>query len=121
MLRSTIRTCWLSLWVPLAVCCSFFPVTTAVGQRPELAQSPVAVEVANLKQQLEKGLKARRPKEFEFVDQVVTMVGNDTLPLELVKSTFLWARKKAITTRYPFPYFERGLRIRAAKRGIDIP
>ncbi len=85
------------------------------------AGGTVAAEVGDLKNVLEKGLRARRPQEFEFVDVVVTMVGNDTLPLDLVRSTFLWARKKAKTTPYPFPYFERGLRVRAARMGIKIP
>lgn len=100
---------------------TFTGATSSVGLTGETTQSPVAAEVTDLKQQLEKGLKARRPEEFQFVDLVVTMVGNDTLPLDLVKSTFIWARKKALTTRYPFPYFERALRVRAAKRGIKIP
>jgi hypothetical protein len=34
-----------------------------------------------------------------------------------VQSTFLWARPKK---PYPFPYFENGLRLRAAKRGISL-
>jgi hypothetical protein len=86
-----------------------------------MSPSPVAKEVADLKQQLEKGLRARRPEEFKFVDLIVKMVGKDTLPLSLVKSTFLWAKKKGLTTPYPFPYFERALRVRAAKQGIKIP
>jgi len=83
--------------------------------------SPISADVLDLKQQLEKGLKARRPSEFAFINLVVAMVENDSLPMDLVKSTFLWARKKGLSTRYPFPYFERALRIRAAKQGITIP
>ena len=121
IIRYKTLTCWLTLLLPLAAGLSFFAVATTVGQGDTLARAPVAAEVADLKQQLEKGLRARRPEEFQFVDLVVKMVGNDTLPLALVRSTFLWAKKKAITTRYPFPYFERALRVRAAKQGIKIP
>ncbi len=78
------------------------------------AQSGVA---ADLKQQLESELKARRPEEFEFIEQVVTLVDEGTLPLSLVNSTFLWARKKQ---PYPFVYFERALRHRAAELGISL-
>ena len=92
-----------------------------MAEAETISPSPVAVEVGDLKQQLEKGLRARRPEEFKFVELVVKMVANDTLPLPMVKGTFLWARKKAMTTRYPFPYFERALRVRAAKKGIKIP
>jgi len=121
MLRTSISTCWLALLLTLAAGLSFLTVATTLGQGDTISRSPVAVEVIDLKQQLEKGLRARRPEEFKFVDLVVKMVGNDSLPLPLVKSTFLWARKKALTTRYPFPYFERALRVRAAKQGIKIP
>ena len=77
----------------------------------------VGVQVADLKQQLEAGLRIQRPQDFAFIDRVVVMVKNKQLPLEMVKSTFAWSRKQE---SYPFVYFERGLRTRAAKRGISI-
>lgn len=121
MFRPSIRSFWLTLVLTLAAGVPFFSPATTRGQADRLAQSPTAIKVPDLKQQLEKGLRARRPVEFQFVALVVNMVENDTLPLALVKSTFLWARKKALTTQYPFPYFERALRERAAKEGINIP
>src|SRR5688500_4057072 len=66
----------------------------------------VLQEVADLKSQLNAGLKCRRPEEFEFIVVVVQMVENLQLSEELVKSTFLWARRKK---PYPFIYFERAL------------
>jgi hypothetical protein len=75
------------------------------------------LQVADLKDQLEGGLRARLPREFAFIDQVVDKVHAGELPLEMVMSTFQWARRKR---PYPFPYFERGLRLRAAKEGIDL-
>ncbi len=80
--------------------------------------SAAAVEVADLKDQLKNGLQARRPEEHAFIDRVVQMVRNDDLPMDLVKSTFQWARKSK--KPYPFPYFERALRLRAAEIGIEI-
>ena len=74
-------------------------------------------KIANLQDQLEKGLKARLPREFDFIERVVGMVEAKQLPFDLVQSTFLWARPKR---PFPFPYFETGLRTRAAKRGIKI-
>ena len=111
----------LSLAIPLAAGFAFSSAVPLHAQTNPLGQSSVAAEVGDLKLQLEKGLRARRPVEFEFVELVVQMVANETLPLDLVKSTFLWARKKALTTPYPFPYFETALRVRAAKQGIAIP
>ena len=78
---------------------------------------PPAIEVADLQDQLENGLRARLPSEFAFIRRVVEMVRADQLPLDLVVGTFQWARRKK---PYPFPYFERALRTLAARRGIPI-
>ncbi len=75
------------------------------------------VTVPTLKQQLQTGLLARTPQEQEFLDKVVAMVDSGELPLGLVQSTFLWARRHR---PYPMQYFERALRIRANDVGISI-
>ena len=77
-----------------------------------------AVQIAGLKDQLEKGLKARRPQEFKFIGKVVAMVENDELPLRLVNISFQWARTRHPT--YPFPYFENSLYRLCKKEGIEI-
>jgi hypothetical protein len=101
--------------------CSTLIAVTLLALTVERFQSrTAAAKVADLKEQLEAGLKARLPADFAFIQRVVTMVENDQLPLELVKSTFQWARKKAKYRNYPFPYFERALRIRAGRLGIQI-
>jgi hypothetical protein len=84
--------------------------------------SPVAraAKTANLKDQLEKGLKARRPEEFAFIAKVVSRVENDTLPRSLVDSTFLWARKKGTGRIRPYQYFESGLKLRAKRIGVSL-
>jgi hypothetical protein len=84
---------------------------------PALVSSNIAVDIAELKDQLNSGLKARRPEEFAFIARVVEMVDDGQLPIELVQSTFQWARFKK---PYPYPYFDAGLRARAAKLGINI-
>ncbi len=73
--------------------------------------------VPTLKQQLVTGLLARTPQEQEFIDKVVAQVDSGELPLGLVQSTFLWARKHR---PYPMQYFERALRVRANDVGISI-
>jgi hypothetical protein len=75
------------------------------------------VVVPTLRQQLQTGLLARTPHEQEFVDQVVALVDTGELPLSLVQSTFLWARRHR---PYPMQYFERALRVRASDVGITI-
>ena len=75
-------------------------------------------QIANLQEQLEKGLQARYNREFLFVRRVVTMVEKEQLPLSLVRGTFNWTREKH--KKYPFPYFERALKIRARRIGIVV-
>jgi hypothetical protein len=52
-----------------------------------------------------------------FIDYVVYRVDRGTLPLDLVQSTFLWARKKHTKK---FFYFKQGLILRAAAQGITL-
>ena len=82
---------------------------------------PIAIKVAELQDLLEKGLKARRPEEFQFIGKVVVMVKNDQLPVKIVLETFHWVRKNRPKAKSLMIYFERVLRIRAAKAGIVIP
>jgi len=62
-------------------------------------------------------LHTATPQEHGFIDYVVARVDKGTLPLDLVQSTFLWARKKP---RKKFFYFQQGLILRAADRGIKL-
>ncbi|MFZ1937166.1 MAG: hypothetical protein WCB27_24410 [Thermoguttaceae bacterium] len=62
-------------------------------------------------------LRAGIPREQDFIDYVVARVDKGTLPLDLVQSTFLWARKKP---RKKFYYFKQALILRAADRGIHL-
>jgi hypothetical protein len=73
--------------------------------------------VPTLKDTLDNGLKARLPSEFAFIANVVAKVDDGTLPLSLVESTFLWARKKP---SHPFQYFQQGLTLRAQKIGVPL-
>ena len=102
----------------LLVCCCL--IASSFPYSPSIGASPIAANVANLQQQLESGLKARRPEEFAFIQTVVSMVEDDTLPLDLVMSTFLWTRKNPKAKEYPFVYFQRALRERAKKLGINL-
>ena len=100
---------------------SFIPAPAAAVLPLSGAELPadqqVAQQRADLKDELEAGLKARRPQEFQFIAKVVDMVNRKQLPLEMVRSTFIWARKKK---PYPYPFFERALIQRAAKIGVRI-
>lgn len=89
------------------------PASEPAGFEPEVMQ-----DIADLKTQLNSGLRCRRDSEFAFVAMIVQMVDNGDLSVVLVKESFQYARKKK---PYPFPYFERVIRIRAAEAGVTIP
>jgi hypothetical protein len=73
---------------------------------------------ADLEETLNFGLKCRRPVEFAFVDAVVQKVNMGQLPYDLVVSQMRWAQEK--NAKVPFPYFEFGMRKRAAALGVDL-
>jgi hypothetical protein len=91
--------------------------TRSTSDKCEKAVCAVGKKSADLQEMLESGLKARRPEEFAFIKRVVLLVEIRSLPEDLVRSTFQWARKKR---PFPFPYFERGLKERAARLGINV-
>jgi hypothetical protein len=84
---------------------------------------------ANLNETLRSVLKCRRPQEFAYVDLVTQKVDQGILPLAMVLSMMQWARKRARQeadsgrqkTDIPFPYFQQGLKLRAAEIGVTLP
>ncbi len=72
--------------------------------------------VAGLKDRLEKGLKARRPVEFQFIAKVVAAVEAGKLPEEVVDKIFFWARKKNPVR--PFQHFQFALVKEAKQFGV---
>jgi hypothetical protein len=72
----------------------------------------------DLKTQLEKGLKARRPVEFEYIDQIVQLVEQGQLPRKLVVSTYLWAQRRPWRQ---LQYFQFALQARARGLNVDLP
>ena len=104
-------------WLVLAVLI-FLAFDVVRGESPKNdPASNVGVQIADLRQQLEAGLQVWRPEDVAFINRVVVMVRRGQLPLEMVKSTFAWARTKE---SYPFLHFQYALRTRAAKAGIRI-
>jgi hypothetical protein len=56
-------------------------------------------------------------QENGFIEYVLERVDKGTLPLQMVQSTYLWARKKPFNK---FFYFKQGLILRAAREGIVL-
>lgn len=74
--------------------------------------------VLGLADRLKTGLKARRPEENAFLDEVARLARAGELPVKLVDSTYLWAIQRQ--QKYPFPLFERALRIQAGRIGVEL-
>jgi hypothetical protein len=81
-------------------------------------EPPAVGKVADLEDRLKTGLRARRPEEKRFIERVVQLVREGNLPGKLVDSTYLWAVERQ--QKYPYPLFERALRIQADRLGIDL-
>lgn len=74
--------------------------------------------VLGLEDRLKTGLRARRPEENAFLDEVARLVRSGELPVKLVDSTYLWAIQRQ--QKYPYPLFERALRLQAGRIGVDL-
>jgi len=98
--------------VLMLVCLSIMAGTLSTSTS-QAKQTSTGAQVASLKQQLEFGLKARRPSEFAFINKVVTAVGQKKIPIRDVYAYFKWARKKR---PYQMPYFEFGMRRHALRQ-----
>ncbi len=91
---------------------------SAADPTPPPAFDAGGVMGLDLKTQLQKGLRARRPVEFEYIDQIVQLVEDDKLPYHLVITTFGWARVR----RYQqLQYFQLALQARTRGLGITMP
>jgi hypothetical protein len=69
----------------------------------------------SLQVQLEKGLRAMRPQDFEFLAVVLQQVDDGELPRDLVDQAFLWARRQR---SFRVQYFEKVLRLLAQRQGV---
>ena len=102
-------------WIARLACTGLI----AVGAGAHFAaQRAEAVEQVSLKNTLEKGLYCRRPNEFAFVALIAQKVEQKELSVDLVLSMFKWSRERR--PHIPFPYFEAGLRARAAALGVEL-
>lgn len=90
---------------------------TARAQTSRVNPTSPYVQIT-LRQQLQQGLKCRRPIEFQFVNHVADLVEQGKLPLDLVNITFDWSRKR--NPHIPFVYFQQSLTMLATKKGYKL-
>lgn len=81
-------------------------------------EPPRTGTVLGLEDRLSTGLRVRRPEDAAFIEEVARLVRSGRLPVKLVDSTYLWAIARQ--GKYPFPLFERALRIQAGRLGVEL-
>lgn len=79
---------------------------------------PPAGRAAGLEDRLKAGLRAQLPAEEDFIEKVVLLVRTGKLPGKLVDSTYIWAIERR--KEYPFPAFEKALRLQADRLGVRL-
>lgn len=103
--------------VVLGSLCGLFGLLLAVTLVVAQQSDQSTKQVASLQEQLEKGLRARRQIEFQFVARVVQLVNERRLSLEVVQGTFSFVTKKYRERKYLVPIFEQALRKRLTQDG----
>ncbi|MGE0605776.1 MAG: hypothetical protein AB7O62_01530 [Pirellulales bacterium] len=82
------------------------------------AGSPDPTTGLTLRETLEKGLKARRPVEFQYLAKISRMVDRKQLSENMVRATFGWARKRP---GRPLQQFQFALYEIAKEQGVEVP
>lgn len=117
--RSIVLCAALALFADVSACQGQMLFGAPVGStRLSANQFRGSGRVASLSDQLKSSLKARRDVEFKYINGVVKLVKTGRLPVKLVVETMQYARKKP--TNYPFQYFQRALKLRAARLGVTV-
>jgi hypothetical protein len=111
----SILTRTMSLRAPFLCLLLCLPLGSPFVRAEDLPRSGRA---AGLEDRLKAGLRARLPAEEDFIEQVVMLVRTGRLPGKLVDSTYIWAIERR--KDYPFPAFEKALRLQAEKIGVRL-
>ena len=101
---------------PVLLCLLFALAAATLPARAD--DQPPAGRTAGLEDRLKAGLRAQLPAEEDFIEKVVILVRTGKLPGKLVDSTYIWAIERR--KEYPFPAFEKALRLQAEKLGVRL-
>jgi len=103
----------------LTLCCGILTMWGPAARAQVSTRNPTSPYVqVTLRQQLQKGLKCRRPSDFAFVNHVVDLVDEGKLPIDLVNICFDWSRQRS--NHIPIVYFERSLTQLARQKGFSL-
>jgi hypothetical protein len=75
--------------------------------------------VEQYEQKLNAILKTRTDQEKVFIAQLVANVRTGAVPLKLISTSFRWVQENRPQANYPFIYFEKVLRLQAAKLELE--
>ena len=101
--------------VAILVFIGFFLVSSNLHSQDFNPDNFNPAQFEEYERQLNAILKTRRDEEKAFVKAVVKNVRDGKLPAKLISTSFKWVRNRRPNTNYPFIYFERVLRLQAAK------
>lgn len=76
-------------------------------------------QIASLEDYLVNSLRATLPEQRTFIKLVEQKVENGELERKLVLAVLKYAHRRH--SRFPFPFFERAMRIQAAKQDVTLP
>lgn len=75
--------------------------------------------MATLQEQLVNRLRAFDPDQRRYIEMVVKKVREGELSTRLVQAVHIYAVRR--NPHFPFPFFERALRVEAGKLGVALP
>ena len=108
---------------PLRYCFIAFTLMMAANAQAQITQprrlSSSLTKTPTLEELLINELRATREDQQEFIRFLVEKVDDDDLERRLVLAVERYSIRR--NRFYPFPYFERAMRVEAAKRRVILP
>jgi len=102
-------TAWACVWLFAAVVGS----VVAVPAMAASDETPLTAET------LKAGLRTVDPDDDAYLTYIAALANQGQIPMDLVQSTYLWARQKPYPKRAK--YFKQAIILRAARQGITLP
>ncbi len=108
------------LWLALPFCLSTWAAESASAQLTVRREFQAGgQQVATLEEQLINRLRATTAQQKGFLRRVAVLVREKQLEQRLVVAVYRYSLKRH--PYFPFPFFERAMRVEARKRGVDLP
>lgn len=82
------------------------------------AERMLDLNMVELADQLNMGLRLTTTDQKQFVQSVLTAVRQKRIPRSMVNVVFVWSKNK--NAKYPFIYFQIAMRTLASRRGVEL-